>query len=556
MIRSNRWYPIALILALSLLGQPVSCVSSRQSAIHAEAVDPGKAPGAGITIPPTRWSVRQQATHALNRLAYGPSPADLEAVERMGVAGWIDRQLHPDWIPDDAVTAKLRDFPTLALSTSELYAKFPPIAVQARLAGLNPANSDDREAIVASIPKEDLPRQIPIELIGAKLIRAVESRRQLQEVLEDFWFNHFNVSVDKDRVKWMATSYERDAIRPHLFGTFRELLGATAHHPAMLFYLDNWLSIREGEVKKPGGGPNGLNENYARELLELHTLGVNGGYTQKDVREVARCFTGWSIHLPRFSGDFVFRDRAHDKGSKVVLGTLIPAGGGQEDGEKILDLVASHPSTARFIASKLVRKFVSDDPPPALVEKVAGVFLKTGGYLPSVYAAIFSSNQFWSERAFAAKTKTPLEFAVSAVRAFGGTTGADLALAQVIERMGEPLYRSQPPTGFPESAEAWVNAGALVNRINFGLALAANHIRGKKVDVSQYLKPAAKGNPDAMLDSLAAVILGRAPASATRRTLREALAEASGEGAHGQKRPADPLMVAGLLLGSPEFQKQ
>src|SRR5260370_3445336 len=215
--------------------------------------------------------------------------------------------------------------------------------------------------ILASIPKEDLPRQIPIELIGAKLIRAVESKRQLEEVLEDFWFNHFNVSVDKDRVKWMVTSYERDAIRRHLFGTVRELLGATAHHPAMLFYLDKWLSTRETEAKKPAGGPTGLNENYARELLELHTLGVNGGYTQKDVREVARCFTGWSIDLPRFSGDYLFKDRAHDKGSKVVLGTLIPAGGGQEAGGKISDVVAANPATAGSMAWRRARKSVSAD---------------------------------------------------------------------------------------------------------------------------------------------------------------------------------------------------
>ncbi len=546
-----------LCFAVALLAHASACTSSRQETVRTEvAGSTGR-----IAVPRSSWTARQQAIHLLNRLAYGPSPTDIAAVEQMGVAAWIDRQLHPDWIPDDAVTAKLRDFPTLALSTTELYARFPPVQVQARLAGLNPANSEDREAILQAVPKEDLPRQIPIELISAKLIRAVESKRQLQEVLADFWFNHFNVSVEKGQVKWMVTSYERDAIRPHLFGTFRELLGATAHHPAMLFYLDNWLSTREVEPKKGERTPNrpsptGLNENYARELLELHTMGVNGGYTQKDVREVARCFTGWSIDMPRYIGDFVYKDRAHDKGAKVVLGVSIPPGGGQEDGERILDLVASHPSTARFIATKLIRKFVADDPPAALVEKVSGVFLKTGGHLPSVYAAIFSSEEFWSDRAFASKTKTPLEFAVSAVRAFGGTMNGDLALAQAVERMGEPLYRSQPPTGFPEVAEAWVNAGALVNRINIGLTLAANRVRGTNVDVAKYVKPAAKGNADAVLDSLSSVVLGRPLGPSTRDALRAALREAAGEAAHGQPRPPDPLMVAGLLLGSPEFQKQ
>jgi len=504
--------------------------------------------------------------HVLNRLAYGPSPSELESIRRMGAAAWIERQLHPDWIPDDAVAVKLRTFPTVSQSTSELLTGFPPIQVQARLMGINPANSDARE-IIEAIPKEDLPRQIGIELIAAKLVRAVESRRQLQEVLVDFWFNHFNVSVEKGQVKWMATSYERDAIRPHIFGNFRDLLGATAHHPAMLFYLDNWLSMREGfdprdlgkaakPPKKLDGRELGLNENYARELLELHTLGVNGGYTQQDVRETARCFTGWSIDAPRYLGDFVYRDMPHDKGPKVVLGMAIAAGGGQEDGERVLDLLANHPATARFIAAKLARKFVSDDPPPRLVERLADVFLKTHGHLASVYAALFSSPEFWSERALASKIKTPLEFAVSAIRAVGGSTTGDIALAQSLDRMGQPLYRSQPPTGFPETAEAWVNAGALVNRINFGLALASNRIRGTTVDVSHYVSPAAAKDPQAALDALASVILGHRLGAESRATLLNALREAGGDTAHGQQRPVDPKMIAGLLLGSPEFQKQ
>src|SRR5262249_6751402 len=255
-----------------------ACTASRESTTRvAEA--PSSSPS--ITIPPTRWTADQQAVHVLNRLAYGPSPSDLESIRQLGVRAWIERQLHSDWIPDDAVTVKLRGFPTVAQSTSELLAAFPSARVQARMMGVNPANPDAREVIEA-IPKEDLPRQIGVELIAAKLVRAVESKRQLQEVLVDFWFNHFNISLEKGQVKWMATSYERDAIRPHIFGSFRDLLGATAHHPAMLFYLDNWLSTREGfdprdlgkgnRPKKIDGRELGLNENYARELLELHTL--------------------------------------------------------------------------------------------------------------------------------------------------------------------------------------------------------------------------------------------------------------------------------------------
>jgi uncharacterized protein (DUF1800 family) len=462
----------------------------------------------------------------------------------MGVAAWMERQLHPDWIPDEAVSAKLHGFPTLAQSTAELHAQFPPLKVQAEMAGVNTANPDAREAVLRSIPKEDLPQEIVAELIGAKLVRAVESKRQLQEVLLDFWFNHFNVSVEKGEAKWMVTSYERDAIRPHLFGSFRELLGAVAHHPAMLFYLDNWLSKRDG-----------LNENYARELLELHTLGVNGGYTQTDVREVARCFTGWSINMPRYLGEFFYRRPAHDPGAKLVLGLSIAAGGDQEDGERVLDLLANHPSTAHFIATKLIRKFVSDQPPPALVQRLASVFLKTHGDLRAVYQSLFSSAEFWSDQAYASKIKTPLEFAVSAIRTFGGSTNGDLALAHQIAQMGEPLYRSQPPTGFPETAEAWVNAGEVVNRINFGLALAANRIRGTRVEASQYLKAGPEGE-DALLDVLGTLILGAPPEPSTREALHRTMSESLSKAAPSARRGASSQLVAGLLLGSPKFQEQ
>jgi uncharacterized protein (DUF1800 family) len=333
----------------------------------------------------------------------------------------------------------------------------------------------------------------------------------------------------------------------------------------MLFYLDNWTSTREGL----GGNPSqkkrgGLNENYARELLELHTLGVDGGYTQQDVREVARCFTGWSIVRPRGGnaqgplakidagrepGTFVFRAFAHDDGEKVVLGHAIPAGGGIRDGERVLDILASHPATARFVAKKLCMKFVSDEPPAALVNRVAAAFLKRQGDLSSVYAALFSSPEFWSDTAWASKTKTPLELGVSAVRAVGGRVRADVepVLAREIGRMGEPLYQCQPPTGYKETAAEWVNTGSLLNRLNFCIALAAGRVRGIDADVSRALGIAPGDAAGTAVDRAVSSLLHTEISEGTRKTVLEALRP---------ENPTNPITITGLLLGSPEFQKQ
>jgi uncharacterized protein (DUF1800 family) len=444
-----------------------------------------------VSVPENGWTADKKALHALNRLAFGPAPGDVERVARGGVASWIRAQMAPASVPDPAVDAKLAGLPTLSMSIAALQTGFP--RPRAGLARAGEAGD--------TIPPEKRPAVMEKELVTAKLVRAVESSRQLNEVLADFWFNHFNVFLGKGEDRWMIGPYERDAIRPHVFGRFRDLLGATATHPAMLWYLDNWSSVREGF------GKQGLNENYARELLELHTMGVDGGYTQEDVRAVARCFTGWSIVRPRGNaaravsreakletGTFVYRDFAHDKGEKRVLGEVIPAGGGREDGEKVLDLLARQPATARFLAAKLCRKFVSDAPPTALVARVADTFQKTRGDLRSVYAAIFSSPEFWSDAAFAAKTKTPLELAASAVRALGGTVRPAFAssFSQQIARMGEPLYQCQPPTGYRETAEEWVNAGSLLNRVNFGLALASGRIEGVAIETTR-LSPGPEG---------------------------------------------------------------
>src|SRR5262249_25387309 len=319
-----------------------------------------------------------------------------------------------------------------------------------------------------------------IELSQQKLLRAVYSERQLQEVLVDFWFNHFNVDARKGPDRFLITEYERDVIRPHVLGSFRELLGATAKSPAMLFYLDNWMSVDPNAEPPRGRAPQtpqqpqrqrrGLNENYARELMELHTLGVDGGYTQKDVTEVARAFTGWTIDQPRAGGGFRFAARLHDGGEKIILGHTIKRGGGESDGEKVLDILAAHPSTATFIATKLVRRFVSDTPPPALVKRVAERFRDTRGDLREVVRTILMSKEFMSEDVRSAKAKTPFEFLASALR----TTGADVDVRMVrtMQELGMPLYQCQPPTGYADTADAWINTGALVTRMNVAQRLA------------------------------------------------------------------------------------
>jgi uncharacterized protein (DUF1800 family) len=515
------------------------------------------------------WSGDRVAQHLLNRLAFGPSPADRVEVDRLGAAGWIEQQLQPG--ADQRIEARLANFPTLKMSIPEAYRAYPPLQQRVKDAGMTKKNTDPEELksqlkAMAVTYRDELPRQLLVEATQARLLRAATSRRQLEEVLVDFWFNHFNVSAEKNKTRWMVTSYERDAIRPHVFGRFRDLLGATAKHPAMLFYLDNWLSTREGfdlrdyrrADKIAGAGKStvlGLNENYARELLELHTVGVNAGYTQDDVREAARALTGWSVELRDNAdnfGGFVYRDVAHDKDAKNIFGLALAPGGRMDDGERLLDYLARHPSTAHFIALKLCRRFVADAPPPALVDAVAAEFLRTDGDLTATYRAIFTSPQLWSDAAFASKTKTPLEFVVSAVRATGTLDSAEQPLGSALDAMGMPLFRAQPPTGYAETADAWVNAGALVSRINFGLRLAQGQVRGVRLGL-----PAVKGNADQVIDALSMQLLGRKPSAATRATLIAALGRREDEGADdGEARIVDTQLVAGLLLGSPEFQKQ
>ena len=464
--------------------------------------------------------------------------------------------------------AKLANFRSLKMTTADRLAAYQPEQKLAKEQGLDPADPETRAKLLEALPLGSLPRQMGLELVAAKLIRATESRRQLQEVLLDFWFNHFNVAAQKGAVRWMLASYEQEALRPHLFGSFRELLGAVAHHPAMLFYLDNWTSTREGfdmaALRRAGApipkklaevGKLGLNENYARELLELHTLGVDGGYTQADVREVARCFTGWGIEKPRQVGTFAFHPLAHDSGREARSRPNLCRR--RRDGRRRArprpPRVPSRPPRTSSRGSWR-KSLWPTTRPRALVERLAQTYLDTHGDLTALYTALFVSPEFWSQQAFNGKTKTPLEFAVSAVRALGGSTYGDAGLVKALDGMGEPLYRAQPPTGWPEVAAPWVNAGALVTRINFALALTTGRVPGTEV----VLPPEPKGqSANALLDELARAVLHQPLSETTRATLLRALGHGENDVMpDGESRPVDEAKVAGLFLGSPEFQKQ
>jgi len=378
---------------------------------------------------------------------------------------------------------------------------------------------------------------VAFDLSEGKLYRAILSNRQLEEHMVDFWYNHFSVFLDKGADRYLVPTYEREAIRPYVLGKFRDLLGATAKSPAMLFFLDNWESVGPGTAQRRGNAKRpvrGLNENYARELMELHTLGVDGGYTQKDVTEVARCFTGWTIRLPRQGGDFFYNDRVHDKGEKTVLGVKIAAGGGQDDAEKVLDILARHPSTARFISKKLAQRFVADDPPQRLIDKMAKTFRDKNGDIREVMKAMLTSDEFFSQTAYRAKVKTPFEMIVSAVRATGAQVDFAFPLARQIANLGEPLYRKLEPTGYSDANSEWVNSAALLARMNFALALAQNKVPGSKLDASLF-----NGSPEEVARQVLFTDAQPETLAAIDKQVKSAKA---------------PLV--GLLLGSPDFQRR
>ncbi len=448
----------------------------------------------------------------------------------------------------------------------------------------NPLSVDPNAVPRAIADDSKKPQRVVEELAMAKVTRAIYSQRQLQQILDDFWFNHFNVFAGKGDDRWLLTSYERDVIQPHTLGKFKDLLTATAKSPAMLFYLDNFLSAdpkaaereaaeramrqqaRWGRYGQPfpprpaaqqKKNTRGLNENYGRELMELHTLGVDGGYTQKDVTEVARCFTGWSIDKPRENATFKFDERLHDPDPKIVLGKKIHAGG-MRDGEEVIELLAHNPNTAKFISTKLARRFVSDAPPPALVARMAQTFQSSDGDIRSVMKAMIYSPEFWTRDAYRAKVKTPFELVVSTARALDTDVDTPMPLVQWAGRIGEPLYQCQPPTGYSDRADTWVNTGALLNRLNYSLALAGNKVRGSRSDAASLLGMDSSTDAKAALDRAVLLFLGGQTGPMTVATLEKQLDSPQVLQAKldDPVRHVDLGVVAGLVLGAPEFQRR
>jgi uncharacterized protein (DUF1800 family) len=516
--------------------------------------------------------------HALNRLGFGPRPGQVEQIEKTGLESWIQSQLHPENISDPVVDARLAQFPALGLSAARLIDQYPPQDLAAKRLGMKVDEYQKHLQDLAKQPggMDTLPfkdqNEIVNEVMEAKMIRAVYSERQLSEQLSDFWFNHFNIFIYKDMDRWYLIPYERDAIRPHVLGKFRDLLEATAKSPAMVFYLDNSTSAdphafdrlklhpiraRPGEKLPPLGPKRGLNENYGRELMELHTLGVDGGYKQQDVIEVARAFTGWTIESPRENPAFYFDERIHDPDPKRVLGKNIK-GGGRKDGEQVLDLLVKNQNTARHISLQLAERFVADDPPPALVARMAKTFEKSKGDIRAVMTTMIYSQEFWSRAAFRAKVKTPFELVASTTRALGADVDQPLQLAQWVSRIGEPLYQCLTPNGYSDKAATWVSTGALLNRVNFAVALTSNKVRGAQVDLNSLVGADVGANSKLTLERVENEFLAGQVSDSTRATLENEMTEPRilGAALDDPVKQINVGLITGLVLGSPEFQKR
>ncbi len=656
----------------------------------------------------------QKILHVLNRLGFGAREGDVERVKAVGINKYIEQQLNPSAISDQAAEAKVKNLEVLKMSNEELFAKYPNQAAvllavaqknnldkteSAQLKNKNRVKSDElkntdgammpgenktadsnvaqlseadrqkyQQEIAALYAKYKLgrPQQITQQLNASRIMRAVYSERQLNEVMVDFWTNHFNIYAGKAATRWFLPEYDRDVIRPNALGNFKDLLTATAQSPAMLYYLDNFQSVspdaqmagnnrgnnpnrrlnqtnqmnaqRREQLKKqyglsdaeldarikqnqqnpkqPKRMQRGINENYAREIMELHTLGVEGGYTQNDIKEVARAFTGWTIVDPRGyrrtfanvangtedkratrlmrlaglpedaeSGTFFFNERAHDKGEKMVLGQKINEGG-MKDGLKVIDVLVNHPSTAKFIARKLAVKFVSDNPSEALVGRVAKAFQDSKGDIKTTLRAIFTDKEFFAAENYRAKIKTPFEVVISAIRTVGADTNGGQIQA-MLAKMGEPLYAYQAPTGYPDTAEDWVNTGALLERLNFAVALASNRIPGTRVNLKQF---EGKDKSEILNRSIAVVLDGEISPKTKATLLKQleqpliepkletvadnsddgeamentAMMQNQGGGRNRQRQVrllppsgnAEIFKVVGLILGTPEFQRQ
>ncbi len=589
----------------------------------------------------------QQVQHALNRLAFGPRPGDVEKVRSMGVDAWITQQLYPEKINDATMDTWLTRFPTLTMTGAQFLAKYPPPGQQVRQAlaqqqremgapraGMTPANGDAARTFTLSPADSAKLREearegqrASAELFIARTGRAVASERQLQEVLVDFWANHFNVFAGKQQTRYYLAEFEHTAIRPHVLGNFRELLGAVAKSPAMLTYLDQAQSVADSgrrtlvQPRTPQRNiragqralmdrttvgqlidrdrlpeqqkqrimalppeqyqrvrdmtltqaqefmaqlaanprrPRGINENYARELMELHTLGVDGGYTQQDVMEVARALTGWTLSRGAAQGgEFVFRPETHDAEAKTILGQAFPAGKGQDEGERVLDLLANHPSTARFIATKLVRRFVSDEPPESLIDRAAATFTRTKGDLREVMRTIVTSDEFFAEDAYRAKVKTPFELVVSASRALGGQPDVTQGTVQLIARMGQPIYGRATPDGYPDMADEWINTGSILNRMNFGLAVGAGRLPGARLAQWTTARELANKTPNEQVDGLVRALFGGNVSADTRAILTNGdnpLLSRAPAGSDSLFRDDDDMSAANNMMTPPPAQ--
>ena len=613
---------VALLLLLLFLFQPMfigASVAQRQS----------QKPRQSEKKASPRMNENQRVAHVLSRLTFGARPGDPDRIRALGVDAFIAQQLDPDSIEDNALMTKLGKLPTLALATPVLIEQYtPPKAAPAPLPTPSPtqpakslsavsvgsgeknakmeppqsagamkgekpgademkkpaeagAKNPDANAKQVPKPPEKNPQRVVTELQRAALLRAVNSERQLYEVMVNFWENHFSIFAYKDADRLLLTGFDREAIRPFALGRFRDLLGATAHSPAMLFYLDNWRSsvVRPypATKDKTAGSDGGLNENYARELMELHTMGVDGGYTQKDVQEVARCFTGWTIQKPNEEGLFLYRPGLHDNGEKIVLGHKIHAGGGISDGERVLDILASNPSTARFIATKLARRFIADDPPVPVIDRAAATFLKTDGSIRETLRAIITAPEFFSPAAYRAKVRTPFEYVAAALRILNAETDVDPALPDWTRRMGQPVFGRITPDGYPDRSNQWLSAGAMLERLNFASALARNRIKGTHFNAAPLFASGNINDPQAASDHLMNALLTSDVSRQTRQALANILKQSPATlcapntnvksinylvEQNKDDSPADSpcaaevVMMITMLIGSPEFQRR
>jgi len=496
----------------------------------------------------------QQIIQALNRLTFGPRPGDVLKVRAIGLDKWIDQQLHPDRIDDSAIDRFVARYPAINQDQDDLLAQYTQQQRERREVKRERADSNMTAADSMALRRQlqqrgNLTRQVVTQLQSSRVARAVASERQLQEVMTDFWENHFSIYAQKGGPEpYYLRDFDQNVIRPRALGKFRDLLEAVAQSPAMLFYLDNARSMADSTqptLRDAGGGRRdalrrrralgriqmpprplpqqkqrpGLNENYGRELLELHTLGVDGGYTQQDVINVARAFTGWTIKPPAQGGGFIFRPQVHDAGEKLVLGHRLAAGRGMEDAEDVLDILARSPATARYISFKLARRFVSDSPSRALVDHVAQVYLKTDGDIREVVRAIITSPEFFSQQAFRSKVKSPFEVVVSATRALNAQPDSTPRSAQVIAFLGQPIFGHQAPNGWPETGESWMNTGAILNRINFGMAVAAGRLPGVDIRALPALDTIRAASRERQVDVVVATILNGMVSPDTRAVL-------------------------------------